>query len=42
MVRETFVKAGIVELLGPDAFHENVADAIAVVEGRHDESLASI
>jgi len=39
-VRETFVKAGIVKLLGPDAFRENVADAIAVIEGRRlDEQL---
>jgi hypothetical protein len=33
-VRETFVKAGILELLGHDAFHESVTDAIAVIEGR--------
>ncbi|KAF8058779.1 sulfate anion transporter [Lyophyllum atratum] len=30
--RETFVKAGIVDLLGADAFRENVADAIALIE----------
>jgi len=30
--RETFAKAGIVELLGADAFRENVADAIVLVE----------
>ncbi|KNZ81232.1 Putative sulfate transporter, partial [Termitomyces sp. J132] len=30
--RETFSKAGIVDLLGADAFRESVADAIALVE----------
>ncbi|KAG5646214.1 hypothetical protein DXG03_004040 [Asterophora parasitica] len=30
--RETFQKAGIVDLLGADAFRESVADAIALVE----------
>ncbi|KAG6910445.1 hypothetical protein DXG01_010800 [Tephrocybe rancida] len=30
--RETFAKAGIVDLLGADAFRESVADAIALVE----------
>ncbi|KAG6887409.1 hypothetical protein C0995_015596 [Termitomyces sp. Mi166 len=30
--RETFLKAGIVDLLGADAFRESVADAIALVE----------
>jgi len=31
-LRKTFTTAGIVELLGADAFRENVADAIAIVE----------
>ncbi|KAG5638446.1 hypothetical protein H0H81_012663 [Sphagnurus paluster] len=30
--RETFSKAGIVDLLGADTFRENVADAIALIE----------
>ncbi|KAG6838849.1 hypothetical protein H0H93_006314, partial [Arthromyces matolae] len=30
--REIFSKAGIVDLLGADAFRENVADAIALIE----------
>ncbi|KAG6830436.1 hypothetical protein H0H92_000739 [Tricholoma furcatifolium] len=33
--REIFSKAGIVDLLGADAFRENVADAIALVERSH-------
>ena len=32
-LQKTFDKAGIVDLLGTDAFRENVADAIAIVEG---------
>ncbi|KAF9523825.1 sulfate anion transporter [Crepidotus variabilis] len=32
--RKTFAKAGITDLLGYDAFRENVADAITVIEGR--------
>ncbi|KAF8957348.1 sulfate anion transporter [Flammula alnicola] len=32
-VQTTFAKAGIYELLGADAFRENVADAMAIVEG---------
>ncbi|PPQ88997.1 hypothetical protein CVT25_005095 [Psilocybe cyanescens] len=32
-VEATFVKAHIFELLGPDAFRDNVADAMAIVEG---------
>ncbi|KAF8161461.1 sulfate anion transporter [Crassisporium funariophilum] len=31
--QKTFAKAGIVELLGADAFRESVADAMAIVEG---------
>jgi hypothetical protein len=31
--RQTFAKAGIVELLGADAFRESVADAMNLVEG---------
>jgi len=31
-VRETFAKAGIVDLLGADTFRENVADAITLIE----------
>lgn len=32
-VQKTFMKAGIYTLLGFDAFRENVADAMAIVEG---------
>jgi len=31
--RKTFTMAGIVDLLGADAFRETVADAMAIVEG---------
>jgi len=31
-IRKTFTTAGIVDFLGADAFRENVADAIAIVE----------
>lgn len=31
--RETFSKAGIVDLLGADKFRESVADAMVLVEG---------
>ncbi|KAF8911625.1 sulfate anion transporter [Gymnopilus junonius] len=41
-LQRTFEKAGIVDLLGTDAFRENVADAIAIVEGiRQRDSLFS-
>jgi len=30
--RKTFTMAGIVDLLGPDAFRETVADAMTIVE----------
>jgi len=33
---KTFAKAGIVELLGVDAFRESVADAMTTVEPAHD------
>ncbi|KAK0486360.1 sulfate anion transporter [Armillaria novae-zelandiae] len=32
--QKMFVIAGIVDLLGPEAFQENVADAIAIIEAR--------
>ena len=31
--REVFTKAGIVKLLGPEAFRQSVADAMSLVEG---------
>jgi len=31
-LQKTFEKAGVSELLGADAFRENVADAMAIVE----------
>ncbi|KIJ15599.1 hypothetical protein PAXINDRAFT_169054 [Paxillus involutus ATCC 200175] len=34
-IRETFENAGIVKLLGPDAFYDTVGEAIAIVEGRY-------
>lgn len=33
--REQFENAGIVKLLGPDAFYDTLGDAMARVEGRY-------
>jgi MFS superfamily sulfate permease-like transporter len=35
-IREVFENAGIVRLLGPDAFYDTLGDAIARIEARHD------
>ncbi|KAF8552950.1 hypothetical protein OG21DRAFT_1415146 [Imleria badia] len=35
-IREMFENAGIVRLLGPDAFYDTLGDAIARIEARHD------
>jgi hypothetical protein len=34
-IRETFENAGIVKLLGPDAFYDTVGEAITIVEQRY-------
>jgi hypothetical protein len=33
-VFNTFKKAGIIDMIGLDAFRENVADAMAMIEAR--------
>ena len=40
--RKTFTLAGIVDLLGPDAFRETVADAMIIIEGTRASEVSSL
>lgn len=40
--RKTFTMAGIVDLLGPDAFRETVGDAMAIVENTRASESSSL
>ena len=37
-VYKTFEKAGIADMIGRDAFRENIADAMAVLEARQEHA----